>query len=185
MKRNELIELRELVKNERDRRIRIKKLLDSELVKEYLLLNNIDPVILETDNIREIIDNILKTFTITETNGIYVCIRAYYIDCDICYEDTHCYTRDSEINSATATFRKYQDIENGKIFNAVKRKEDKRSYNYPFFSEFEVNNIVLNPYNKGEDNNGYDEVKYDFFNTAIKDGQAKAKKLVLSKYPRL
>ena len=33
--------------------------------------------------------------------------------------------------------------------------------------------------------NGYNEVKYDCFNTAIKEGQAKAKKLVLSKYPRL
>ena len=51
--------------------------------------------------------------------------------------------------------------------------------------EFENENIILNPYNTSNNRNGYDEVKYDFFETALKNGQAKAKKLVLSKYPRI
>ncbi len=51
--------------------------------------------------------------------------------------------------------------------------------------DFENDNIILNPYNTSTNRNGYDEVKMDFFKTSIEKGQAKAKKLILTKYPRL
>ena len=50
---------------------------------------------------------------------------------------------------------------------------------------FEDNNIVLNPYNTNVNSNGYYEVKTDFFINAIKDGQTKSKRLLLSKYSRI
>ena len=185
MKRNELIELRELVSNEIKRRERIKDLLKNNLIQEYLRITNTKFEELDDSNIKEILEHILPTFTITKTNGIYVCTSAYYIDCDICYEDTNYYTRSVDINSNQAEFRLYSDIENGKIIKATRRNEAKRIHNYPLFNEIESNNIVLNPYNTRENNNGYDEVKYNFFEKAFNDGQAKAKKLVLSKYPRI
>ena len=185
MKRNELIELRELVNKEINRRERIKELLKNNLIQEYLKITNAKFEELDTNNLQEIINQILSTFTITKTNGIYVCIEAYYIGCDICYEDTNYYSRSVDINSSQAEFRIYTDIENGKIFKATSKNENKRIYNYPLFNEFELNNTVLNPYNTSINNNGYNDVKYDFFETAIKDGQAKAKKLILSKYPGL
>lgn len=52
-------------------------------------------------------------------------------------------------------------------------------------STFESERLVLNPYNTSKNSNGYDEVRLDFFETAIKDSQAKARKLVLSKYPKI
>ena len=185
MKRNELIELRELVSNEIKRRKKIKDLLKNNLILEYLKITNTKFEELDDSNIKEILEHILHTFTITKTNGIYVCTGAYYVDCDICYQDTSYYTRSVDIDSNQSEFRLYSDIENGKIFKSTRSNETKQNHNYPLFKEFEENNIVLNPYNKSENNNGYNDVKYDFFETAIKDGQTKAKKLVLSKYPRL
>ena len=53
MKRNELLELRELVAKEIKRRERIKELLDNYLVKEYLEMTKTKKVTLDT-NIREL-----------------------------------------------------------------------------------------------------------------------------------
>lgn len=185
MKRNELIELRELVSNEIKRRERIKELLKNNLIQEYLRITNTKFEELDDSNIKEILEHILPTFTITKTNGIYVCTGAYYIDCDICYEETNYYTRNVDINSSNAKFRIYTDIENNKWQKAVRDKEDKIRYNYPFFNEFELNNIVLNPYNTNNDGNGYQEVRLEFFENALEYGQTKSKRKILEKYSRL
>ena len=84
MKRNELIELRELVSNEIKRRERIKNLLKNNLIQEYLRITSTEYKDLDESNITEILEQILSSFEITQTNGIYVCTSAYYIDCDIC-----------------------------------------------------------------------------------------------------
>ena len=183
MKRNELIELRSLVKNEIKRRERIQELLKNELVIEYLKVTKTKPVNLDSNNIKEIISKVLSSFTITKTNGIYVCTSAWYTDYEICYEETNYYSKDVEINSECAESKIYTDIESGKCISAkrVANCMDIR----PLISNFERDNIVLNPYNTGNNRNGYDEVQLDFFETALKDGQAKAKKLVLNKYPRI
>ena len=183
MKKNELVQLRELVEKEKNRRVRIKELLDNELVKEYLLINDIEPVILDYNNTREIIENILKTFNITKTNGIYVCTNAYYFDCQICYEETDYYQRNVNINSKYAEYKIYNDIENGESIKAI-RKQDK--YNsYRLIDEFEDNNIVLNPFNTSDYMNGYNNVRLDFFENSINYGQVKSKNLLLKKYPRI
>lgn len=183
MKRSELIRFRKMVNNEIDRRERIKSLLGNDLVREYLEITGINPVNLDSNNISEIISGILSIFAITETNGIYVCTSAWYEECRICYEDTFYYSQDVKINSEYAEYKTYTDIESGEVTLAVKVKEE--SYGRPLISNFEANNIVLNPHNTSENENGYDEVKFDFFETALKDGQSKAKKLVLSKYPKM
>ncbi len=183
MKRNELIQLRELVDDEIKRRKRIKELLGNELVMEYLEITKTNPVDLDINNISEIISKVLSSFTISKTNGIYVCTSAWYTDWKVCYEETNYYSQDVDINSEYAESKIYTDIESGECICAKKVVNcmDIR----PLISNFEQNNIVLNPYNTGNNRNGYDEVKFDFFETALKDGQAKAKKLVLTKYPRI
>ncbi len=50
-------------------------------------------------------------------------------------------------------------------------------------SELMKKYIILNPYNSSKKENGYEEVRKDFFETAIAKGQSSAKKLILSKYP--
>lgn len=185
MKKSELIKLRNLVEQEKQRRERIKELLTNPLIQEYLRITSTEYKDLDESNITEMLEHILSSFEITQTNGIYVCTSAYYIDCDICYEDTSYYTKSADIDSNIAEYRLYTNIENDKRYKAVKDKTIRNRDNNPSFNDFESNNIILNPYNTNVDMNGYNEVKYDFFNTALKDGQAKAKKLVLSKYPRL
>jgi len=53
------------------------------------------------------------------------------------------------------------------------------------FNSIEKNNIVLNPYNSENNENGYAEVREKFFIAAIEKGQGKAKKLILEQYPRM
>ena len=184
MKNNELIKLRFLVGEEIKRRKRIKELIRKDLVKEYLDKTNTNPEVLDENNIHEIIDKVLSTFTITKTNGIYVCTSAYYLECNICYEETSYDTVDVDIDSKYAEYKLYTDIENGKTEYAV-RKPENGSYYKNLITDFEKDNIILNPYNSRRNKNGLDEVRYDFFETAISEGQAKSKRKILSKYPRL
>ncbi len=183
MKRNELIKLRKLVNIEIERRKRIKELLEQNLVKEYLKITNSNIKELDENNIQEILNNILKEFSISRTNGIYVCTYAYYLDWNVYYQETNYYSKSTDINSIDADYKIYADIESDKLIKAV--KENKNNDKRPLISNFEKENIVLNPYNTHQNNNGFYEVKYNFFNSALKDGQEKAKKLILSKYPRL
>ena len=182
MRRNELIKLRNLVVQEKQRRERIKELLANPLIQEYLRITSTEYKDLDESNITEILEQILSSFEITKTNGIYVCTSAYYIDCDICYEETNYYSRNVNINSKYAEHRVYTDIESGQTIKG--HKEDDH-YGRPLMRDFENENIILNPYNTSNNRNGYDEVKMNFFKTSIEKGQAKARKLILSKYPRL
>lgn len=186
MKRNELFELRELVDDEIKRRKRISELLTNELVMEYLEITKTDPVDLDIDSISEIISKILSSFTITKTNGIYVCTSAWYLGCHTYYQGDEYYSVDVKIDSEYAEYKVYTDIESNKSITAITDEYvEEIRYGRPLISTFEKDNIILNPYNTSENKNGYEEVKFDFFRTALKDGQAKAKKLILSKYPKL
>ena len=183
MKRNELIQLRELVDDEIKRRKRIKELLRNELVMEYLEITKTNPIDLDIDNIAEILSKVLSSFTFTKTNGIYVCTNALYTDYRICYEDIEYYSQHVAIDSEYADYKTYRDIESGESIEA--QKEENEYFIRPLISSFEKENIVLNPHNTCNNQNGYGHVRFDFFNCALKEGQEKAKKLVLSKYPRI
>lgn len=181
MKSYELTKLRKLVTKEIERRERIKELLELDLIKEYLKITNSKGEELDSTNISEILKQILASFSITETNGLYVCTRAYYSDWNVCYEETNYYTKNVSINSPIAESKIYKDIESGKCIYASK-ESDKRS---PLITTFEKENMILNPYNTSDNENGYEEVRYDYFVKAFEEGQAKAKKLILTKYPKL
>jgi hypothetical protein len=184
MNRFELVRLKRLVSDEVNRRKRVKELLRNELVKEYLELTNTKACELDSENINEVIDKVLETFTITKTNGIYVCTSAYFIDCAICYQDTDYYSVDVDIDSKYAECKVYVDIENkNKVHAARKLKEI--SIASVTIDDFEKTHLVLNPYNTCENHNGYDEVRHEFFRNAIEYGQPNSKQLILSKYPKL
>ncbi len=180
MKAKELNELRSLINKEIERRERVKDLLKDKLVSEYLELTNTSKEELDSENLKEILNEILKTYKITETNGIYVCTSAYYMDCYICYEETNYCTRNVDIDSDQAEYKIYTDIESGNSIKATKGLQSNI-----LIGDFERDHIVLNPCNTNEKMNGYQQVRDDFFINAIKDGQAKSKKLILNKYPRL
>lgn len=183
MKRNELVCLKKTLKYEKERILRINELLQNENVIEFLKLKEIDKQVLTIDE-WEIIKKILEDYKLTQTNGIYVCTGAFYEDCNICYQETTYYTRAVDLFSELALYRSYRDIESGVVKHAyLDATEIGKSV--VLAKDFEQENIVLNPYGTNKNKNGYDEVRKTFFIEAIKNGQPKAKQLILNRYNKM
>lgn len=210
MKREELIKLKKMYNQELERRTRINQLLKEDNVLEYLKLNGIKLERMQIEDTWSIIKELLKNIEITETNSILVHTSNYMLECKICYEETDYYRFPVPFNDNKTEYQTFRNIETGKIYtscsdNYVKNEFDNNNYSYYFpdknesnitLSEFchKLHNRVLtselrqkykilNPYNSSKNQNGYEEVRKDFFETAITKGQTSAKKLILSKYP--
>ena len=179
MKKSELVKYRRLINEEIERRKGIESL--SFDVKDLLRNNGIKLEDYQSDDIDGIVAKILSSFKVTETNGIYVCVLSYFEDWRVCYEETMISNVIVNISSPMSEYRLYRNIEDESQVMAYKGN----SSEYPSFSDFESNNIILNPYNDSDENNGYDEVRPFFFKTCISNSQEKTKKLLLEKYPRL
>lgn len=181
MTNTELLTLKKLIENEKSKRKRINELLQSKDVLEFLKLKGI-----KCDNSSEnsILEDILKQFVITKTNDIYVYIKAYLTDSNMCYQETTYYEKLVKLDNPNIEYKLYKNIENGIIRKAYVKKE---FFGYPkvLTTDFEKENIVLNPYNSIDNDNGYDEVRNVFFTESLINGQAKAKKLILNKYKRI
>ena len=172
MKKSELIELRELIREEKNRRKRISELLKNNSVKEILELSK--TVIVEENE--DILRKILKSYKVTSTNDIYVCTCSYYTYYG--YADTYEFL--VPLDSSKAESKIYCNIES---CESVSAKAD--SLIFGKITDFENDHIVLNTSNVSGDKNGFDEVREEFFDIALRQGQLKAKNLILSKYPRL
>ena len=171
MERKELIYLKKRLQEEKEKRDKIKNLQDN--VKELISLIEINPDLFIKEDF-ELLKIILKNYKITNTNNIYVATKAFNLNYGY-YE--------IPIRSLDVGSRIYTNIEDKCTVKAwiSEQAYDKRTIT----SEFEKDNIVLNPYNTSVNENGYEKVRQEFFENAIKYGQAKSKKLILSKYPRL
>ena len=210
MKREELIKLKKMYNQELERRTRINQLLKEDNVLEYLKLNGIKLERMQIEDTWSIIKELLKNIEITETNSILVHTSNYMLECKICYEETDYYRFPVLFNDNKTEYQTFRNIETGKIYtscsdNYVKNEFDNNNYSYYFpdknesnitlsefchklhnrvlTSELRQKYTILNPYNSSKNQNGYEEVRKDFFETAITKGQTSAKKLILSKYP--
>ena len=170
MKKSELIKLRKLIKNEIKKREDIIELLENEYVKKFSESIDFDKEEYNPDDLRTIVKDIISGFAVVETNGIYVCIEALAYD----------KYRDEYINpdSHYAYKKTYKDVESREIMKPNN------------INLFERSNIVLNPYNKAYDDkvvreNGYDDVRLDFFQECYKNSQYEAVQMILKKYPRI
>lgn len=205
MNRTELIRLKRLLQKETDRRNKINKLLSNDLIQEFLSLNNLDISKLEVEDKWIILEELLKEFEITESNGILVCTGCYVTQCSVCYQETNYYSQKVPFDSKYIEYQMFDDIETGKIYKAYcdsyieKLFKDRycyeedmtlsefchKRYGRYLVSELKERYILLNPYNTSKNDNGFKEVQRDFFTTAVEKGQPKAKQLVLSKYPQM
>lgn len=207
MKKSELIKLKKILKEEESRRSRVNELLSNSLIKEFLLLNNLNVDELEAHDKWLILKELLKDMQITESNGILVCTGSYLIRCSICYEETDYDVKEVSFDNPYIRHQTFEDIETNKLYTAYsdkyvqeKKEEESKYYNISdvnlsdychkkygryLVSELKDKFIVLNPYNSSKNNNGFEEVQKDFFMEAIEKGQPKAKQLVLSKYPQM
>lgn len=207
MKKTELIKLKKLLQQEIIKRNKINTLLSNELIQEFKSLTNLNINKLQLNDNWTILEGILNNFQITESNGILVCTGSYLVCCNIYYQETEYYTKESSFNNPNIEYQIFEDIETRKMYVAYTEKyikdkieEQKKYYNieditpsefcYKKYGRYLVSDlikkyIVLNPYNSSENRNGFNEVQKDFFITAIEKGQPKAKQLVLNKYPKL
>ena len=210
MKREELIKLKKMYNQELERRTRINQLLKKDNVLEYLKLNGINLERMQIEDMWSIIKELLKNIEITETNSILVHTSNYMLECKMCYEETDYYRIAVSFNDNKTEYQTFRNIETGKIYTScsddyVKNEFDNNNYSYYFpdknesnitlsefchkfynrvlTSELRQKYTILNPYNSSKNQNGYEEVRKNFFETAITKGQTSAKKLILSKYP--
>ena len=79
MKKSELIKLRKMLKEEVERRNKIKELLSNDSVKEFLNLCKLDAGLSSVDNEWQLVKDLLKNFEITSSNGILVCTGCYWL----------------------------------------------------------------------------------------------------------
>ena len=183
METKDLIRLRKLLNKDIKKINRIEELQKNKDILEYLELTGIKKFIDEEIDIREYsLRQILENFKIEQTNGIYVCTRAFYTTYNITYEETNTYSVDTDIDSKHATFKIYEDIESKKTIPATREKS---MYYQNTIEDFENENIVLNPCNTCKNANDFEEVRYEFFDRCLRNGQEKGKKLILEKYTRL
>ena len=210
MKREELIKLKKMYNKGLERRTRINQLLKEDNVLEYLKLNGINLERMQIEDMWSIIKELLKNIEITETNSILVHTSNYMLECKMCYEETDYYRIAVSFNDNKTEYQTFRNIETGKIYTScsddyVKNEFDNNNHSYYFpdknesnitlsefchkfynrvlTSELRQKYTILNPYNSSKNQNGYEEVRKNFFETAITKGQTSAKKLILSKYP--
>jgi hypothetical protein len=206
MKKQELIRLKESLEHEINRRNRINSLLKNDIIMEFITLNGLDINEFDVSNNWVILEELLKDFKITRSNGILVCTGDYITDCSINYQETNYYEERVDFGSNYTQYRMFKDIETkmkhlGYIDNFVQRELEydtywssrkislsdycHMKYNYYLISELKDKYILLNPYSSIYDENGFDDVRKDFFTEALNKGQVIAKKMLLKKYPRI
>lgn len=204
MKPSELIKLKKLLQQETKKRNRMNELFNNEIIQEFILLNEINLNPPETDKY-VILNELLKKFEITESNGILVCIGNYLPIREIIYQETNCYEKKVEFDNEYIHYQKFKDIETNRIYKAytdsyIQKSFEKDSYYryyltpseycYKLFNKYLVSELkekytILNPYNTIKNDNGFNEVRKDYFITSIEQGQTKAKQLILKKYPQM
>jgi hypothetical protein len=185
MTKNDFENLKKLIDEEIKKRKRINMLLRESSVKEILELSGVEIEKQDSENFKEILQLILQTYKINRTNNIYVCTDAYRL-IDVGYNHPDYEYSNTCINSESAEYKIYSDIESAKSVRAPReRKPDDTKFT---IDDFEKSHVVLNPYNESSSehhNNGYDEVRTEFFENCFTYGQPMALKMVKMKYPRI
>lgn len=165
----------EVIQNRKD----INELLKNEQVLKYLRLTNGSIKEESTENIREIIAELLPGFIVKKSNGIYVCVSAF------CYgirSSAQFYCKPS----FDADLKNYKDIETGDVVHAGILRHGCEIG----IEEFEAKNTVLNPYDTLANDpnyidNGYLQVRQDFFEACYRQTQPKAVAMIKGKYPSI
>lgn len=182
MKKTELILLKKELNKEIERRETIKELLNVDLVMQFANLTGVDYKSLTNYQKMQLIEEILKTMTITEDNGIYVLTKCQYLVPN--YDgDFWMYLDENDFQSKNIEVQEFKNVETGRK-KLVYLNHEKEFYG-TLLSEFKQDTILLNPTNTPFNENGYNEVRYDFFTNVVEIGQPKTKKLILEKYTRI
>ena len=182
MKKEQLIELKNKVLEEQNRRKRNNELIKNELVQEYIRLHKLS-MDDESLDIEDILNCVLEGFEIKETNRIYVLTDVFETRWED-YLDHNTYDVSVEFDSKNARYKEYRNIENCKFMHGYLKYEDVIPLTV-YAKDFEKEYIVLNPHNTSEDKNGFERIRIEFLLESIISNQEEAKEKLLKKYPRL
>lgn len=184
---NDINYIRQLIETEKNKIARLNTLLNIGCVKEYLELKGLKEQSSYSYSEWDILAKILEDYTVDKTNGIYVCIGAYYNDYSIKYGNKYSVTSCS-FDDPCLEYRTYRDIETGQFIRAYSSEElAPRSgrKKAPLINSFEKCFIVLNPFNTNKEDNGFNIVREEFFTIALNSSEEEAKNYILNKYPRM
>ncbi len=178
-----------MLKDEVEKRNKIKELLSNYSVKKFLNLCKLDAGLSSVDNEWQLVNGILVC------TGCYCLIRDVYSNYDYKlsfneYDDSLVASIDTVDIETGVKYRPYYDkyFENKYGSSYEETLNDYCFYNHKTSTEKlkKKGYTILNPYNFSTiDDNGLNDIRKDFFMTSIKDSQSSAKKLILSKYSLL
>lgn len=188
MTSNDIQKIKERLTAERERIQRLNSSLQDPQVKEYLKLKGIKEKTVYTIDEWQVISEFLKGYETEDPTNIYVCTGATLTECDICYQETNYYERKCSIYDPYLEYREYKNIETGAYVKAYYDIRYVRPYARKYaklISDFEKDVIVLHPCKTDDPDNGYEQVRKYYFETALKYGEEVAEDMVLRKYPKV
>lgn len=176
----ELKDLREKYYKEIERREYLKKLVEDEMVQEFLRVSRYNyKNLTEYDKIK-LVENLINKKQFQEPNGIYVLTRCAIFTPDYYGEDY--WTVDVKFDSDKIHEYTCTNIENFKQQYIVSSHDYRPGQ---LLERFREQNIILNPTNSSDNYNNLYEVRKEFVLDSIENDQEHAKKLLLEKYKRI
>lgn len=186
MTSNDLRKIKTKLEEKIQRRNKLNKYLNDKKIQKFIDLANIK-VDKKDVNKEKLLNEVLNDIIIKNTDNIYICDAAYTLDCIIEQDDKIYYERKVDFGYKDIKYKDYINIESEVSTICYKDESILETSNIDKFlliNDFEKENIVLNPYNISG-NNGFNEVRLEYFLNALEFGKTKAKSMLLKKYKRM
>lgn len=179
MKKQELNYLSKKLFKEKILNERIKELEKNHDVIEYKKLIGIHNLKVKTE--KEILADILKNYSLTSTNNIWIAVNSFVDEYDHFEEDYYSYKNIKDLFDKDVDGRIYTNLESLDS-RYVYFNNQEEIYNV---DDFEYCNLILNPFDGKKEHNGFHEVRCEFVLNAINLGEEQAKEKLLRKYKRI
>ena len=148
----------------------------------------------EENERKKILANFPTKFT--STNDIYVCVGTYFCKYEPAYPTylqlppIRSYVKTTYIDSNNYICRNYRNLEDERDFYVYRSEEAWEKHHHLFelskhtwpTSEFEEKHMVLNPYNSHIEDNGFNEIRTEFFLDCMTMSQEESKQRLLKKH---
>ena len=179
MKKQELNYLSKKLFKEKILNERIKELEKNPDVVEYKKLIGIHNLKVKSE--KDLLFDILRNYSLTSTNNIWIVINSFTDKFDHFEEDSFSYKKALDLFNQNADGRIYTNLESLDS-RYVYFNNQEEIYNG---DDFEYCNLILNPFDGKKEQNGFNEVRCEFVLNAINLGEEQAKEKLLRKYKRI
>ena len=179
MKTQELNYLSKKLFKEKILNERIRELEKRPDVVEYKKITGVQNFKVRSE--KDVLSDILKNYSLTSTNNIWIAINSFVVKLDHFDEDCFSYKETKDLFDLQADGRVYVNLESLDS-RYVYFNNQEEIYNV---DDFEFCNLILNPFDGKKEHNGFNEVRCEFVLNAINFGEEQAKEKLLKKYKRI